>query len=97
MHGTNDKTIPASHGKELYELLEGEIKASPLWVEGKGHNDLDYNYDPLVDHVNKYMNQYLPKYKRKNSFTRILPTVKSKRCIEVLESQPEPPLTEEVS
>lgn len=38
LHGTNDRTIPLSHGKRLFQAAN-EPKRS-LWVEGADHNDV---------------------------------------------------------
>jgi abhydrolase domain-containing protein 17 len=38
MHGTDDTTIPVSHGRRLYEAASEPKQA--LWVEGADHNDL---------------------------------------------------------
>lgn len=38
IHGTQDQTIPLSHGQALY--THANPPKSSLWVEGAGHNDL---------------------------------------------------------
>ena len=44
MHGTKDCVIPVGHGKAIYgkikETCQGTV--GPLWLEGKGHNDIFY-------------------------------------------------------
>lgn len=37
MHGTDDRTIPVSHGQRLYEAAPDP--KMHLWIEGAGHND----------------------------------------------------------
>ncbi|KAL8450315.1 hypothetical protein Emed_002573 [Eimeria media] len=39
IHGTNDEVVPLSHGIELYK--RAPLRASPFWVEGAGHNNLE--------------------------------------------------------
>ena len=38
VHGTDDETIPASHGRRLYEAA-GQPKQA-LWIDGAHHNDV---------------------------------------------------------
>lgn len=38
VHGTDDKVVPCSHGKRLYDLLQKPHE--PLWVQNAGHNDM---------------------------------------------------------
>ena len=38
-----------SHGTGLYDALGDHVKAKPYWAIGKGHNDLDYNFEPMVN------------------------------------------------
>lgn len=41
MHGTHDNVVPCRNGRALYASLEVRGKAAiPLWVEGRGHNDM---------------------------------------------------------
>lgn len=40
IHGTDDEVIDFNHGLQIYDLA---LKAlDPLWVEGAGHNDIEY-------------------------------------------------------
>ena len=48
IHGTNDKVIPFSHGKEIYNLSPAKIKEF-FPIENAGHNDTYY-----VAGYNKY-------------------------------------------
>ena len=38
IHGRQDRTIPFSHGEQLYDALN--VPKSNLWVESAGHNDV---------------------------------------------------------
>lgn len=59
IHGTDDKTIPIDHGLALHNAIHESYKAEPYWVLGKGHNDLDYNFEPLVTKLNNFLDIYL--------------------------------------
>lgn len=65
VHGTDDRVIPLSHGIGLYDALGDRIKAKPYWAIGRGHNDLDYNFEPMVNSLNEFLDQYLGQYKRR--------------------------------
>jgi len=40
IHGTHDEEIGIEHGKRLYENARGKLE--PWWVEGGGHNDIEF-------------------------------------------------------
>jgi len=55
MHGTADRIVPFWHGKKIYEL------ANPpkdyLWVEGAGHNNIEYVAgDKFWQAIKKFVN-----------------------------------------
>jgi len=62
IHGTEDSTIPIEHGTSLYELINEDYKAEPFWALGKGHNDMDYNFDPLIERLQRFLHDYLGSY-----------------------------------
>ena len=41
-HGTNDQVIPVEHGKAIYAKLQ--MKHPAWWVDGAGHNDIEYGW-----------------------------------------------------
>ena len=43
IHGTEDEVIDFSHGLAIYEQYPKAVE--PLWVEGDGHNDVEFNRD----------------------------------------------------
>lgn len=48
IHGTDDKLIDISHGKEIYEkLLNKEFQ--PIWMEGYGHNGVPLDHNLLIN------------------------------------------------
>ena len=44
VHGTDDNLIPIKHGQKLWENVREEYRVEPLWIDGGGHNDIEYNY-----------------------------------------------------
>ena len=40
VHGTRDRVVPWSHGRELHALLVQPV--APVWAEGAGHNNIEY-------------------------------------------------------
>lgn len=40
IHGTEDEVIDFTHGLQIYDLATKTM--DPLWVEGAGHNDIEY-------------------------------------------------------
>lgn len=58
IHGTEDSTIPIEHGAALHDEIHPRYQAEPFWVIGKGHNDMDYNFDPLIDRLTEFIEFY---------------------------------------
>ncbi len=54
IHGTQDQTIPFSHGQRNYEAYQGS-KVS-CWIEGAGHSDL---YEIAGDHYQDSVLQFI--------------------------------------
>ncbi|XVF60168.1 hypothetical protein PTKIN_Ptkin08bG0022500 [Pterospermum kingtungense] len=52
IHGTSDKVVNCSHGKQLWELCK--VKYEPLWLEGGDHNDLR-NFPEYIRHLKKFI------------------------------------------
>mmetsp|Transcript_14503 Transcript_14503/g.27286 ORF Transcript_14503/g.27286 Transcript_14503/m.27286 type:complete len:278 (-) Transcript_14503:61-894(-) len=69
IHGTDDRTIPFEHGIGLYDALPIDVRAKPYWVIGKGHNNIDYNSDQLIDSLSAFLEQHVPLYRRKRSLS----------------------------
>merc|ERR1712167_124532 len=41
VNGTDDSVVPCSNGRNLYAALQRRGKAAtPLWLPGRGHNDM---------------------------------------------------------
>jgi abhydrolase domain-containing protein 17 len=47
IHGTQDNVINVSHGRELSNIINKEIKFQPLFIEGAGHNDIERLYSDV--------------------------------------------------
>jgi hypothetical protein len=62
IHGKEDTVIPIQHGLDLYHAIPAYCVADCYWVQGKGHNDLDYNYDPLIHTLDEFLEHNLNKY-----------------------------------
>jgi hypothetical protein len=79
VHGTDDKTIPMAHAVDLHQAIPSVCRAKPYWVIGKGHNNLDYNFDPLVLKLTQFLEEYLGAYKKaKTSKVAATTVVKAK-------------------
>lgn len=89
MHGTDDKTIPLDHAVSLYDALPSDYKVKPYWVIGKGHNNLDYNFDPLVNRLNNFLEENLGQYRNKKLSSKILASVKEMKTQQEMKSQQE--------
>ena len=64
-----------THGVELYNAVHTEFQVDPYYVIGKGHNDLDYNFGPLLKRLNDFLDEYLPQYRKKGRrLNKIVPS-----------------------
>ena len=46
VHGTADEVVPCSNGRALHAKLQQPFE--PLWMEGRGHNDVRSSQSPLT-------------------------------------------------
>jgi Predicted hydrolases or acyltransferases (alpha/beta hydrolase superfamily) len=54
MHGDNDSEVPIAHGKLLARRAPNAF--DPWWVEGAGHNDIDFKFrKPYFLRVSKFL------------------------------------------
>merc|ERR1712232_1364977 len=50
IHGTADEVVPCHNGRALHAALERRGKAAPpLWVPGRGHNDMPPDQTSTMD------------------------------------------------
>mmetsp|Transcript_6981 Transcript_6981/g.11246 ORF Transcript_6981/g.11246 Transcript_6981/m.11246 type:complete len:256 (-) Transcript_6981:197-964(-) len=57
VHGTADCVVPCHNGRALYHELQKRGKAAtPLWIEGRGHNDLPESQ--VWQHVKEFLIEY---------------------------------------
>jgi len=59
IHGTEDEVIDFTHGLQIYDLAMKTV--DPLWVEGAGHNDIEY-YPVYLQRLNKLMAELKVEY-----------------------------------
>jgi len=53
IHGKDDEVIDFSHGRAIYERCPRAVE--PLWVEGAGHNDIEY-FDEYIVRLSRFIN-----------------------------------------
>ena len=54
--------VPIAHGAALHEAIKEEYRAEPFWAMGKGHNDMDYNFEPYIESVKEFLSEYLGEF-----------------------------------
>ncbi len=62
-----------AHSVDLHNAIPDVCRAKPYWVIGKGHNNLDYNFDPLVLKLIQFLEEYLGEYVVKKKRSKISP------------------------
>eukprot|EP00037_Helgoeca_nana_P030034 m.366947 g.366947 ORF g.366947 m.366947 type:complete len:453 (+) comp28097_c0_seq8:344-1702(+) len=55
VHGTADKIVSVSNAKLNLQNVQGASKHPPLFVEGKGHNNLDIPYGEAGRHIAHFL------------------------------------------
>mmetsp|Transcript_54302 Transcript_54302/g.129404 ORF Transcript_54302/g.129404 Transcript_54302/m.129404 type:complete len:252 (-) Transcript_54302:188-943(-) len=59
IHGTADTVVPFSNGQALYDELKSRNKAAePLWIKGRGHNDMPP--ERVFERIRKFLAEELP-------------------------------------
>ncbi len=51
--------IPIEHSAALHEAIDERYRVEPFWAMGKGHNDMDYNFDPFIERVKDFLCDYV--------------------------------------
>jgi len=62
IHGKLDQVVPVHHGMQLQELVKEKFKQEPFFIEGKGHNDIEFN-DDYMTKMKKFISETCPSYK----------------------------------
>nr|XP_010912928.1 alpha/beta hydrolase domain-containing protein 17B [Elaeis guineensis]XP_010912929.1 alpha/beta hydrolase domain-containing protein 17B [Elaeis guineensis] len=83
IHGTSDKVVDCSHGKQLWELCKE--KYEPLWLKGGQHCDLEL-FPEYIRHLRKFIStvEKSPSQRntRRKSIDRFEPSRRSTDCFE---------------
>lgn len=54
IHGTHDEIVPFYHGRQLFSLVAQPYE--PFWVEGGGHNNLEYvAREAFYERLNRFL------------------------------------------
>ena len=59
IHGTEDEVIDFTHGLQIYDMANKTV--DPLWVEGAGHNDIEY-FPIYLQRLTKLMSELNAEY-----------------------------------
>lgn len=58
VHGTADQIVPFSHSERLYDCIQKEYRARPLYIEGMSHNNVHSQVRPMfVDRISNYLEE----------------------------------------
>jgi pimeloyl-ACP methyl ester carboxylesterase len=58
IHGKADTVIPVIHGQTLYQMLQNKAAdVNYLWIDGMNHNDFNYFFDQIKDHLINFINK----------------------------------------
>ena len=56
VHGTADQIVPFNHSERLFEALQKESRARPLFIEGMGHNNVHSVVRPMfIARLNEFL------------------------------------------
>ena len=56
IHGTSDQIVPFHHSERLYERIQEEYRARPLYIEGMSHNNVHSQVRPMfVDRLTEFL------------------------------------------
>lgn len=56
VHGTADQIVPFNHSERLYEALQPDAQARPLFIEGMGHNNVHSVVRPMfIARLNEFL------------------------------------------
>jgi fermentation-respiration switch protein FrsA (DUF1100 family) len=60
IHGTADQIVPFRHSERFFEALPSHCRASPLFIEGMGHNNVHSSVRPMfVEHLDNFLEEYV--------------------------------------
>ena len=56
VHGTADQIVPFNHSERLFEALQKDSRARPLFIEGMGHNNVHSVVRPMfIARLNEFL------------------------------------------
>jgi len=62
IHGTKDQIVPFHHSEQLLAVVEPPYRATPLLIEGMGHNNIHPMVRPLfVERIAEFMKEHVKK------------------------------------
>jgi fermentation-respiration switch protein FrsA (DUF1100 family) len=76
IHGTRDEIVPFWHGEELFLAVPVPLRAKPNWVQGGGHNDLEFfaaegdDETYFLEQFREFLLEWVPAYH--HSFTALM-------------------------
>lgn len=60
IHGTKDQIVPFHHSEQLLSVVEPPYRATPLLIEGMGHNNIHPMVRPLfVERIAEFMEEHV--------------------------------------
>mmetsp|Transcript_9032 Transcript_9032/g.26975 ORF Transcript_9032/g.26975 Transcript_9032/m.26975 type:complete len:329 (-) Transcript_9032:485-1471(-) len=60
IHGTKDNIVPFTHSEQLLKATDPECRATPLFVEGMGHNNVHPLVRPyFVERISEFLEQHV--------------------------------------
>ena len=60
IHGTKDQIVPFHHSEQLLSVVEPPYRATPLLIEGMGHNNIHPMVRPLfVERIAEFMKEHV--------------------------------------
>lgn len=60
VHGTADRIVPFWHGQKLLKTVPSCCRTKPLFIEGMGHNHVNFQLRPLfAERVRYYLENYI--------------------------------------
>lgn len=60
IHGTKDQIVPFHHAEQLLSVVEPPYRATPLLIEGMGHNNIHPMVRPLfVERIAEFMKEHV--------------------------------------
>ena len=60
IHGTKDQIVPFHHSEQLLSVVDPQFRATPLLIEGMGHNNIHPMVRPLfVERIAEFVKEHI--------------------------------------